>query len=93
VSVVDVPTVYRHVDDTDHEHAARVDGFDAGWRHQNFVTAYGPTTDTTVPTRFEDVADVWRTAYEEGQDDFTSSWEEAESYGHDWRQHEPVERD
>ena len=93
MSAVDIPTVHRVMGETDAEHRARLDGFEAGWRHQNFVTAYGPTPDTKVPTRFRDLDDVWHEAYQAGRDDFTSSWEEAESYGHDWRGREPVERD
>jgi hypothetical protein len=88
-----VITVYRDASHTNLEHAARADGYTAGWRHQNFVTAYGPTPDTTLPDRFRDVEAVWRDAYREGQDDFDAEWADAEAYGHDWRQHEPVERD
>ena len=90
---MDTPTVYRYAGDTDHEHAARVDGFDAGFTHQNYVTAYGPTAESTCPTRFGDVAEHWLEAYEQGKDEYDALDADAEAYGHDWRQLEPVERD
>lgn len=78
-------TVHRDARHTDREHVARVDGFDAGYRHRNFTTAYGPAPDTTLPEQFADVADVWRAAYAEGIDEFDADLEDAEAFGHDWR--------
>lgn len=78
-------TIYRDANATDREHAARVDGFHAGYAHRNFTTAYGPAPDVTLPDRFRDVADVWRDAYAEGVDAYDADWEDAEAFGHDWR--------
>jgi hypothetical protein len=88
-----VSAVYRDASRSELEHAARADGYTAGYAHQNYVTAYGPTPGTTLPDRFADVAAVWHDAYQDGRDDYDAELADAEAFGHDWRQHEPVELD
>lgn len=79
-------TIYRIHNYSDHEHAARVDGFNAGYSHANYAENVDPNSpDTTMPEEFADVADFWQSGYEEGKDDYAANEEEEETYGHDWR--------
>lgn len=78
-------TVYRDMHHTDHEHAARVNGFGAGYDHANYVDNVTSMPDATVPSEYADVAAVWDEAYQDGKDDYAATEEDEATYGHDWR--------
>lgn len=77
--------ITRYAYHTDHEHDARQHAVDAGWDHASYVDAYGVDTETEMPARYADVADVWHEGYQEGKDDFEATQAEEAMYGHDWR--------
>lgn len=76
--------IYRDANHTDAEHEARQAGHSAGWDHANFVGAYGPAEDSEPQGQYEEHADVWRAAYEEGKADYEGMKEDEGIYGHDW---------
>lgn len=76
-----LPTIARHFSHTDHEHCARLNGFEAGYDHANYVEGCGPTPDTELPVRFADVAEVWVDSYQEGKDAFVCDVEDGEIVG------------
>lgn len=78
-----VSTIYRYATHSDHEHAARVDGINAGYGNAEYVNGHG--TLTRMPQQFADVAAVWLEAYWEGKDDYYALHEEEKMYGHNWR--------
>jgi hypothetical protein len=68
--------IYRIHTDSDREHAARENGFNAGYAHANYADNVNPDVPDT---------DSWQSGYEEGKHDYAASEEEEEMYGHDWR--------
>jgi hypothetical protein len=78
-------TLSRYAHHDDDEHDARLNGFEAGWSHANYVEAYGWSADSQMPDRYRRVSGVWRDAYQEGKDEFEAQTENEEIYGHDWR--------
>lgn len=74
-------TIARWAHHTDAEHAARENGFNAGWSHANYTEAYGEDrhyAGPEVPDRFRHEEDVWLEAFQEGEDAFVCDVEDGE---------------